>query len=111
MIKNQRGFTLLEFVFTVLILGLLALFAAPAFHKLMVKERMNSDLYRIYSSIQEAQEIAALSARPVIIIPDPNRSTVTYPDSGNKKEKQVKKRAYWGQEFIMTGYIPEKLYY
>lgn len=100
-IKRESGVTLVELIVTVIIIAIIAAIAMPMFGNLVERERMQTDAYHIFSAMQDAQEVAVLSNRPVIMLPVGDYSY------GNSDEAVQK---YWFGNEIITAYIPEDLY-
>ncbi|MEM8672718.1 MAG: GspH/FimT family protein [Cyanobacteria bacterium P01_G01_bin.67] len=56
--KNNQGFTLIEMIITVIIIGVIAAIAAPNFLGLLNRNRANSGIAQIEGAIREAQRQA-----------------------------------------------------
>jgi len=105
--KSDRGFTLLEVLVTVLVLGILSSIAAPSWLAFINNQRVRTVNDRVFQSLRSAQSEAKRSKRDVIITFDPSADpptaivntvpaqtpplqTVTFDAGGEVKKGQVK---------------------
>jgi type IV fimbrial biogenesis protein FimT len=65
--KAQRGFTLIELMISLVILGVLSAMAVPSFQKLIVTSSITSDANAIMSDLALARSEAARTGSPVTI--------------------------------------------
>lgn len=61
--QTQKGFTMVELLITVGILGVLAAFATPAMVKTMRKTQLNSEVNAVVESLQQARADAVIQKR------------------------------------------------
>lgn len=66
---KQQGFTLLELMITVAIIGILAVIAVPSYHRLMASTKMQTVLGEFRSTLFMAQKEAIRSKRDISVCP------------------------------------------
>jgi len=105
--KGDRGFTLLEVLVTVLVLGILSSIAAPSWLAFINNQRVRTVNDRVFQSLRSAQSEAKRSKRDVTVTFDlsadpptatvntvppqtPPLQTVTFDAGGEVKKGQVK---------------------
>src|SRR5690606_16345249 len=65
--RGGRGFTLIEFIITVAIMGIIAALAAPSFNRMMKEFRLNSTTDQLYTEILRARSEAIKRGSTVIM--------------------------------------------
>lgn len=75
--KNQQGFTLVELMVTVSIVGILAFLAAPSFSSFVTKGRADSVTQQLFSDLNAARMESIKRNRRVLVCPSANTTTVT----------------------------------
>lgn len=67
--QRTRGFTLIEVLVTLTVLGVLATLAAPSFQKVVAKQRLRSAAYDLMSDLTLARSEAIKRGTPVVLEP------------------------------------------
>jgi len=66
-VRGGRGFTLIEFVITVALMGIIAALAAPSFNRMMKEFRLNSTTDQLYTEILRARSEAIKRGNMVVM--------------------------------------------
>ncbi|MBE9048315.1 prepilin-type N-terminal cleavage/methylation domain-containing protein [Pleurocapsales cyanobacterium LEGE 10410] len=85
--KSDKGFTLIEIITTVIIVGVLASIAAPNFLGMLNQTRIKDGLGQVEGAIREAQRLAIRRGKPcrILFTTDGTGSSIVEiaPDSGS----------------------------
>lgn len=73
--KSERGFSLLELVVTVLVLGVVAAMAAPSFTRMMLRNRLNAAANELVAGLQTARMEAIRTNARADMCPSTDGST------------------------------------
>jgi prepilin-type N-terminal cleavage/methylation domain-containing protein len=93
--KNSRlGFTILELIAVVVILGIMAAFAGPAFSRIVRHQRVNRAATVIATDLQNAFAVAARQRQPVRIQADANTRSYQFID--RKTQAVLRIRTFYG---------------
>lgn len=93
--KNSRqGFTVLELIAVVVILGIMASFAGPAFSRIVRHQRVNRAATVIATDLQNAFAVAARQRQPVRIQADANTRSYQFID--RKTQAVLRIRTFYG---------------
>lgn len=74
--KQERGFTLIEIIVTVIVVGILSAVAAPSLLGLLNQTRVNDGLRQIQSSLKEAQRQAMRRGDTCTVTLDATNNTI-----------------------------------
>ncbi len=80
--KSSSGFTLIEMMVTIIIIGVIAAIAAPNFLGLLNRNRVNEAAKQIEGALKEAQRQAMRRGKQCSITIDPTSSTISNPANG-----------------------------
>lgn len=72
---HERGFTLIEVMIVIVIVGVLLAVAAPGFSNLIGNNRMVSELYLLRSTLNNARSEAMARRTPVVVCPTTDGAT------------------------------------
>ncbi|HIK14915.1 MAG TPA: GspH/FimT family pseudopilin [Leptolyngbyaceae cyanobacterium M33_DOE_097] len=72
--RYSAGFTLLELLVVVFIIGILAAIAAPTWDKLLSRQRVTTAREQVMTALRQAQSEARRSRTPRVVFLDPNES-------------------------------------
>lgn len=76
--RNSQGFTLIEILVIVAIIGILTAIATPSFFSLLSRKRVDDALTKVQGSLQEAQTEAIRKSRTCTVsVPEGNNVTLT----------------------------------
>lgn len=75
--KSDRGFTLMELILAVTIVGVIAAIASPSFVGLFSRYKLEGALQQLLGAINEAQRLAMLRGKSCRINIDPNTNNLT----------------------------------
>ena len=75
--KSDRGFTLLELMIVLFIVGIIAVIASPSFIGLLNRVRVNNSLETLLGAIKETQRLAIRQGRRCQININPNTNLLT----------------------------------
>ena len=78
--KSNKGFTLIEMITVVIIVGVIAAIAAPNLLGMLVQTRVKDSLGQVEGAVREAQKLAIRRGKPCTIV-------FTTNDSGNSTVK------------------------
>lgn len=81
--KYDSGFTLIEMITVVIIVGVIAAIAAPNFLGLLNRNRVNEAVRQIEGALKEAQKQAIRNGTSCSITIDPANNLITNPSGGN----------------------------
>lgn len=87
---NNRGYTLIELMITLMIFAIVSMFAVPAFYNFIEQSRAKSQVIKAANFLRSAQEIAISTNRVVYVY------TAGYFDYAAHKDD------YWYQDWIMS---------
>lgn len=68
--QNNRGFTLVELMVTIVVLAVIASIAAPSFNKLIISQKLNNNTRGLINAFNQAKSQAALLKRSVAVCPN-----------------------------------------
>lgn len=83
--NKDRGFTLIEMITVIIIVGVIAAIATPNFLGLLNRNRANSAVSEIEGAIREAQRLAIRNGRSCTINITSATRTVSSPNSGSDR--------------------------
>ncbi|WP_037463510.1 type II secretion system protein [Shimazuella kribbensis] len=86
--KNESGFTLVELVCTISILGLLASLAIPNLSTIITKATDNQMKYQISTQLEDAQFLA-MSKEQSVVVHFTNQQIITYANQKNQHVTQL----------------------
>lgn len=75
--NNNEGFTLIETLIIVVIIGILSAIAAPSFLSMLNKNKVNNALVQVRGTLQEAQREAMRKSKRCTVTLDTTNSKVT----------------------------------
>lgn len=75
--NNSQGFTLLETMITIIVIGILSAIAAPSFLAMLNKNRVNSALSELQGTLQQAQREAMRKSKACTVTLDPTKKTIS----------------------------------
>ena len=75
--KSDRGFTLMELMVVIVIIGVIAAIAVPNFTGLISRYRLEGSLQQLLGAINEAQRLAMLKSQSCRIMIDPDTNNIT----------------------------------
>jgi prepilin-type N-terminal cleavage/methylation domain-containing protein len=75
--KNSQGFTLIETLIIVVIIGILSAIAVPSFLALLDRSKVNSALSQVQGVLQQAQREAIRKSKPCTVTLAPATKQVT----------------------------------
>ncbi len=104
----QKGFTLIEIMIVVVILGILSTVAIPKFGKAYGVIKLSSALYTITSNVQNLKSLSIFYDYPFFIKFNlPNSYTIGYPREDIKEEfeEKLKSEDIWGDYKLPSSYI------
>jgi type IV fimbrial biogenesis protein FimT len=78
MMSRQRGFTLIELMVVIAVVGVLVTLAAPSFYDLILVQRLKSVTSQVVTDLQYARSEATARNRPVQVRFSSNASTSCY---------------------------------
>lgn len=79
--RNSQGFTLIEILVIIAIIGILTAIATPSFFSLLSKKKVDGALAKVQGSLQETQTEAIRKSRTCTVsVPDGNNVTLTSPN-------------------------------
>lgn len=91
--RGGRGFTLIEFIITVAIMGIIAALAAPSFNRMMKEFRLNSTTDQLYTEILRARSEAIKRGNMVVMCRSANAQNEE-PTCGNTADRA------WGKGWM-----------
>ena len=80
--KSDRGFTLIELIIVLVIIGVMAAITTPNFLGLLSRYRLNNSLYQLLGAINEAQRSAMLKSQSCNIVIEPSTNNITTNTAG-----------------------------
>ena len=92
--NSRRGFSVIELIAVVAILGIMAAFAGPAFSRIVRHQRVNRAATVIASDLQNAFAVAARQRQPVRIQADANTRSYQFID--RKSGAVLRIRTFYG---------------
>ena len=75
--KYNSGFTLIEMLATIVIIGVIAAIASPTFIGLLSRYRLNGALQQLLGAINESQRLAMLQGKSCRIEISPSTKNIT----------------------------------
>lgn len=69
--QKNKGFTLIELMVTIAVLGIIATIAAPSFENLIIKQNLKSTSYHMRDILKEAKSRAILNRNETIVCISP----------------------------------------
>lgn len=82
--SNQKGFTLVEMLTTIGIIGILSSVAIPSFHVWLHKYRADSEVSRLYFNLMAAKQRAIRNNSTIIVTFSPGTSSYSIHDDVNE---------------------------
>ena len=95
--RGGRGFTLIEFIITVAIMGIIAALAAPSFNRMMKEYRLNSTADQLYTEILRARSEAIKRGNMVVMCRSANAQNLE-PTCGGTADLA------WGKGWLVYAY-------
>lgn len=77
--RNNQGFTVLETLIIVVILGILSAAAAPSFLGMLNKNKVNDAVYKVRGALQEAQREAIRKSKSCTVTIDTTNKKISSP--------------------------------
>jgi len=77
-VKKTKGFTLTELMIVILILGLIAVFSVPGYHRFMQTWKLNGEVQEFASMLRTARSAAVMKNIPVVFNFDMANNTYSY---------------------------------
>lgn len=75
--KSDRGYTLMELMVVLIIIGVIAAISAPSFIGLLSRNKLEGAFQELLGAINEAQRLAMVRSRSCIIFIDPATNEIT----------------------------------
>ena len=80
--KKNQGFTLIELMVTIAVMGIIATIAAPSFGDLLIKENLKTTAYNMRDTLKEARSRAMLNRNETVVCTSMNKSAVAVTEAG-----------------------------
>jgi len=100
--QSTRGFTLIEIVMTLVIVGLILAVAAPQWNKYLTYWEMETEARKIMATIREAQNKAILDHRPCRVVFDTAEESYRI-ESFNAAWQEAKTVDFTGRDVYISG--------
>lgn len=76
--RNNRGFTLIELMVTIAVFAVIVMMATPSFNKLIVNQKLNSSTRGLINAFNLAKSQAAILKRAVAVCPNKTIAGASY---------------------------------
>lgn len=90
LLKNRRGFTLIEALIVISIIGIMSAMAVPSVERMMLSRKADAAAGVIGQTIQEAFSLAARQRKPVRVLFQTNPRRVTIRDVATNQDMVVR---------------------
>ena len=98
--KDRRGFTLIEIMTVIAIVGILAMIAVPNFQGWINHMRFTGFLREVYSEFQDARTRAKTTGIPHEVVVDPGANTVRLRRATDKVYVKLPVSAPWNCDIV-----------
>jgi type IV fimbrial biogenesis protein FimT len=82
--RNIRGFTLVELMITITILGLIAVLSIPNYNRFMMGWRLNGETQQLASTLRAARSTAVMKNIDVVFSFDPDTNSYSWFEDSNR---------------------------